>query len=254
MPPTFVALGSPSLVGGSLTATATRDWSGGSLSTSEFSKCIVIERSPLFYLPQSFLHLLFGTMEQMSRRPGWDRNPLSSLLPPVRIAVPAEPKPDEFAGPLLPGDPGTGPDPAEEPARVETPTPTAEPSQAGFSRPQFSTDVVYYGAPTCGPQEVEIEIMGPPEAQSVVVFLRLAEEGGPGRSEWAAEAMTPLGYAMYLYTFQSEGGAVPLGEFAEAMLQTQFVATDAQGNEVGRSEVFSQVMFLPCGAPGILGP
>ena len=259
VPSQFVSLGTPAPIGAFVTATATRDWTGGALSTSEFSKCVVVERSPLWYLPESFVALISRTMEQMSGRPGWGRSLLGRLLPIVRLAQPAQPMPELFAGPLLPGDPGTGPDPAEEPVEEATPTPTAEPSVAGFSRPVFSTDAFYYGASTCGPNEVDVEIMAPPgPVRSVVIFLRLAEAEGLGRTDWAAKAMTPIGGGTYRHSIHSEDGQVPTGEFSEAMLQVQFVATDAQGKELARTEVLPGVMLLPCavppGVPGAIGP
>jgi parallel beta-helix repeat protein len=172
----------------------------------------------------------------------------ASFLPPVEMAEPAGPRPDEFAGPLLPADPGIGPDPAEEPVEEAEPTPTPTPPVGALSAPRFSTDSFYYEGSSCGPMTVDIEVTAlDPQIRSVVMFYRLAEMDGSGRSDWDSRAMNPSSQGVFRQTIHSMGGDVPLGAFLKSYLQVQFVATGVQGDEVARSDVISEVMLLPCG-------
>jgi hypothetical protein len=141
---------------------------------------------------------------------------------------------------------GTTPTPA--PAG---PTPTLAAGLADISAPEYSTTSLYYhraalAGGSCGDDRVTIQVSaGDPRIQSIVMFFRMAEADGSGRTEWSAEAMNPLGGGNYSRTLASAD--IPdVGAFVASALQVQFVATDAAGSEVARSQVFSDVMLVPC--------
>ena len=88
--------------------------------------------------------------------------------------------------------------------------------------------------------------MDPGSPPSVVLFFRLAEVDGPGRTDWNAEAMNPMGGGLYRRSLT--GSAIPgSGDYPASFLQVQFVATNGQGDEVGRSDVTSGPGLARCG-------
>jgi hypothetical protein len=64
--------------------------------------------------------------------------------------------------------------------------------------------------------------------------------------------MNPLGEGYFRFSLSIEGDVPEFTSFTEAVLQLQFVATDQGGNEVGRTDVFSDISVEAC-APGITG-
>lgn len=141
---------------------------------------------------------------------------------------------------------------------THTPTPEAAPSTSTpmpaalvLSDPEFSTDTFYYSraaavARTCGDEQVTVMTMASdPRITSVVLFFRLAQVDGPGRTEWSGEAMNPQGGGGYSRVLGPED--IPgYSDFGESHLQVQIVATDSDGAEVGRTEVFAEVRLLQC--------
>lgn len=137
------------------------------------------------------------------------------------------------------------------PTPTATVTPTATAAGASLSDPSFSTDTFYYrraalAGASCGDEEETIMTTAHDRRiQSVVLFFRLAEDGGTGRTDWTAVAMNPQGEGGFARTLASE--EIPgFAEFEESFLHVQLVATDAGGNEIARTEVLSEVMLLPC--------
>jgi hypothetical protein len=114
--------------------------------------------------------------------------------------------------------------------------------------PELSTHELYYRGAGCGPKEVTFRIhSGHPEAESVVLFYRL-KDGAGGRTTAFSEgvAMNPAEDGWYAFDLAAE--SVPdFAMFDEAVLQYQFVLTDAAGQILGRSPVYSDVAFGACG-------
>lgn len=137
---------------------------------------------------------------------------------------------------------------------VPTATPTDEPAQiAVFGAPQYDEMELFYRG-TCGPKQLTVEIMtADPEVYSVVVFFRLRDQSSQATTEWTSAAMSPLGDGYFRIMLSVEGDVPDFTRFPQAYLQLQFVATDQGGDEVGRTDVFSDVTVESCGAAGISG-
>jgi hypothetical protein len=127
-----------------------------------------------------------------------------------------------------------------------TATPTAEPVQPVFGAPQYSDLSVYYRGVSCGPKQLTVEIMiSDPETYSVVVFYRLRDQGSQGTTEWTSAAMSSLGDSYFRYVLSIE--SMPdFASFVASFLQLQFVATDEGGEELARTDVFSDVSVEYC--------
>lgn len=135
-----------------------------------------------------------------------------------------------------------------------TPTPTDEPAQtAVFDAPQYDEMELFYRG-TCGPKQLTVEIMThDPDVYSVVVFFRLRDQSSQATTDWISAAMSPLGDGNFRFSLSVEGDIPGFASFLQSFLQVQFVATDQDGNEVGRTDVFSDVTVESCGAAGISG-
>jgi hypothetical protein len=85
-----------------------------------------------------------------------------------------------------------------------------------------------------------------PTGTSIVLFYRLMDEGG-GRTTPFSEgaAMQPQGDGYFSYELMAEDVADFLN-FDQAVLQYQFVLTNAAGEVIGRSPVYSDVSFQAC--------
>jgi hypothetical protein len=128
-----------------------------------------------------------------------------------------------------------------------TATPTDEPAQiAVFGAPQYSDRSVYYRGVSCGPKQLTIDVMfSDPEAYSVVIFYRLRDQSSQGTTEWSSAAMSSLGDGYFRYMLSIE--SMPeFDSFLASFLQVQFVATDAGGEELARTDVFSDVSVEYC--------
>jgi hypothetical protein len=76
-----------------------------------------------------------------------------------------------------------------------------------------------------------------PAPTDVVMFFRLAEMDGPGRTEWAALAMNPIGEDVFRRTLNSETDIPGYDTYVHSWLQVQFVANRPGGAEAARSPV-----------------
>lgn len=135
------------------------------------------------------------------------------------------------------------------PAVTETPTPTPTPAPAAFGDPRPSAGAFFYGRDTCGPKQVTVDVQlmgGDPEVgpYDALMFFRLAEMNGPGRTEWSAMAMNPTGDDMFTETLDSQSDIPGFNMWVSSWLQVQFVAEDAQGVEIARSPVFPMLSEL----------
>lgn len=106
---------------------------------------------------------------------------------------------------------------------------------------------LYYRG-SCGPRQLVININATdPEAYSVVVFFRLADQSSSNKTEWTAMAMSPQGDGNFTITLTVESDVPLYWSYLQSFLQLQFVATSQSGEEVGRSPVYSEVTVERCG-------
>jgi hypothetical protein len=113
--------------------------------------------------------------------------------------------------------------------------------------PELSTQELFYRGVSCGPKTVMFDIQSlDPEGKSVVLFYRLMDEASGESTEFnPGVAMRPVGDGFFTYELMAED--VPdFLMFDSAMLQYQFVLTDAAGMVLGRSPVYSDVSFMVC--------
>jgi CSLREA domain-containing protein len=126
------------------------------------------------------------------------------------------------------------------------PTPSTTVAALRFLQPKLSTDhFFYYG--TCSPQQVmfQIGVSDPAQVFSMGLFVRSKEKSSGTLNPWGSFAMIPAGGGKYTFTLMS--GDVPnYSAFTEAWLQYQFVANDAGGNPILRSDVFSEITLSRC--------
>jgi titin len=129
-----------------------------------------------------------------------------------------------------------------------TPMIATLPPSGVFLPAAVSTDHFYYRGIGCGTHELRIEVQAvdPSAVASVGLFYRLRDQEGEGTSDWSeGMPMTPRGGGMYALTLVSE--EIPgFTAFDEAWLQYQFIALDAAGAIIGRSEVLSDVQLSVC--------
>ena len=118
--------------------------------------------------------------------------------------------------------------------------------------PMFDTNMFYYGS--CDPQQVMVEYMADYEdIFNVVMFYRLQDVETETKTEWTAVSMNAIGNDYYGRSLTS--AEIPDHTmYANSYVQLQFVVTNAEGEQISRSEVFEHMLMLSqCGrapAPG----
>jgi hypothetical protein len=146
------------------------------------------------------------------------------------------------------GEPTPTPSPEATLTATLTPTDTATPAAPSISDPDYSALTFFYESGACGPKDLTIDVEAPsPAIYSVVLFYRLADAEGSDRTDWTSVAMNPIGEGLYRRSLHSESDIPDFASFLKAFLQLQFVATDSNGDEVTRTEVFSDVTLQGCG-------
>jgi hypothetical protein len=137
-----------------------------------------------------------------------------------------------------------------------TPTPTPTPTALSFIDPWISTDHLYY-APSfsnyqCDPVEAEFRVglSSLDGVANVLLFVRLKEQSSGILGEWAdGIPMSPAGDGRLNAMVYAEN--IPGADtFGESWVQYQFVALNAAGDALARSEVFWNLTFSPCGYRG----
>jgi len=131
-------------------------------------------------------------------------------------------------------------------------TPTPTPAMISFGKPTVSTETLYFPGPNtrlaCGPKEVKFQIglSSVEGVANVLFFARLKEQSTGKLGAWSdGVSMTPIGNNQYEITLWAEN--IPeVRAFTEAWLQYQFVALDAAGQVIVRSEVFWNITLLRC--------
>ena len=113
--------------------------------------------------------------------------------------------------------------------------------------PVLSTQEVFYRGAGCGPRQAGFQIQSfDPEGVNVGLFVRLRDPRsgrttpfGPGL------AMRPLGEGFFAYDLPAE--SLPeFTTFDQAVLEYQFVLTNAAGEVIARSPTYSDLAFGVC--------
>jgi CSLREA domain-containing protein len=129
------------------------------------------------------------------------------------------------------------------PASTMTFTPFADPAE------------IFYGR-GCTPDRVRIgvEIGDPPEPVSyVLLFVRLFDPKTGQKGPWSG-GLSMQASAKNMYFSDVDADDVPeYQQFADAVLQYQFVAYDKTQEVLGRSGVYGDVSVKRCGVPGRTG-
>jgi CSLREA domain-containing protein len=139
-------------------------------------------------------------------------------------------------------------------AMTEVSPAAATPMPAGLTFTPFADPAeIFYGRGGCTPNEVRIgvEIGDPPEPVSyLLLFVRLFDPETGEKSDWGGGfTMLSSGENTYFYDLLAED--VPhYQDFADAILQYQFVAYNGAQAEIGRSEVYGDIAFKRCGVAG----
>jgi hypothetical protein len=140
--------------------------------------------------------------------------------------------------------------PSFTPTLVPSNTPTGVP---GLVFSPKVTPPVYPYLRNCNPGlklDFSLMLSGPFKVHGVVLFLRLKNQSTGAETPWNdGMSMDMQGNGMYhtmIGLLQIPSLADLSRSEAKAWLEYQFVATDSQGNPLGRSPVFSDVMLIPC--------
>jgi hypothetical protein len=135
-------------------------------------------------------------------------------------------------------------------ASATTPAP---PVAAGFSLLSASTDHFYYGASTCGPTSVrlEVQVSDAQQIHDVLLFFKLRNKNSGNYTDWSdGTDMQAEGNGKY--TISLVGNSIAASASGNDWLIYQFVGTGAENKPAGRSQVYSDISFSICGR-GIFG-
>ncbi len=132
---------------------------------------------------------------------------------------------------------------------IPTSTPTATPTSlptGGVTVERVSTNLVYLGDSSCGPNEVTIlaRATAPKGITVVVLFYRFST--GSSSSAFQSVAMNPIGGDLYQATLNPTSllGGVP---FDQATLQYQIVIQQNDGDTSLRTQVIADIAVQACG-------
>lgn len=189
-------------------------------------------------------------------------NPFASATPTISPAptgtttqtftpIPTQPTPTFTLTPTLIGfkTPTFTPEPGTEPA-TRTPIITSTssiiiPTQVleGFAWVKLSTNEFYLGR--CEPASVEFtaQVAQPDKAPFVVLFVRLKSVVTGSTSRWTDLGMTNLGAGTFTHTLVPDE-IKSLSSFEQPWVQYQLVAAAAGGKEVGRTQIFDELLRL----------
>lgn len=138
------------------------------------------------------------------------------------------------------GEPTSIPD---EPTRSPEPTATETPASTTIFTPLFEPAVFHFVGRDCPVQSATIRVMVEPwdTVTNTVLFLRFSDDAIGYDSGWdAGHSMRSEGSGWYRYIVTSEG----LPDFSSEVnlvVRTQFVATNAEGEQVARSPVYTEL-------------
>jgi hypothetical protein len=107
------------------------------------------------------------------------------------------------------------------------------------------SDEVFYKGKQCLPVSAKFtaQVASPGNAAFVVLFVRFKSKQSGATSEWTSITMQNMGAGTFVHNLvPMEMKAVDL--FENAWVQYQFVATDVNSKEVGRTDIFSERLTL----------
>ena len=138
-------------------------------------------------------------------------------------------------------------------------TPTATITPTGMPRPftvQKSGDQFYFGAASCGPNAItlEVQVSDPVQVQDVTLFFHLRDKASGNKTAWNnGLGMQAEGGGKFKVTVQA--ASIPAYDaFPESLFFYQFAGTNASRAVVQRSDVYSDISLSACGAyiaPGV---
>lgn len=136
--------------------------------------------------------------------------------------------------------------PASTPTLTLTSTSTPRPT-GGVTVERISTNLVYLGGSTCGPQEVTIlaRVTAPNGIKVVVLFYRF--QAGNSSSDFQSIGMKSIGGDLYEVTLNPTsllGGVI---SFDQATLQYQIVVQQNDGDTSIRTSVLADIAVQACG-------
>jgi len=139
--------------------------------------------------------------------------------------------------------------PAQVTVEVGEPTPTLTHTvtQSGLQfSPYLSGLELHYGGCTPDKLDFTVDISGPANAASVLLFVRLKDQASGKLSDWnGGFVMSPLGNGKFW--FQLSSIKIPdYDKYPSAWLNYQFAALDTKGAVLARSDVYYNVVLTRC--------
>ncbi|HMX19120.1 MAG TPA: hypothetical protein PKC52_07655 [Anaerolineales bacterium] len=127
-------------------------------------------------------------------------------------------------------------------ATLDTPTPSVE--MKGFVSVNVSTKEFFKDA-ECQPTSVKFvaQVADSAGTAFVVLFVRFKSKQTGTTSEWTSIGMSTIGAGTYTYELKPEE-MKGVDSFKNPWVQYQFVATNADANEIGRTGIFSERLSL----------
>lgn len=172
-------------------------------------------------------------------------SPTAMPMPTSPAAAAASPTPVPVTATSTPLAPSPAASPTGQPASA-TPLPTQTPTASSvLSAPTPSSTQVYYNNNACGPRQLTLSVVvSDPQVYSVFLFVRLKEKSSGDKTDWNdGIPMSAQGNGTFQTTLLTQD--IPgYAAYAEAWLQYQFVATDAQQNNLARSPVYAETITL----------
>lgn len=128
---------------------------------------------------------------------------------------------------------------------LSAPTPITP--TGGFESVELSPGLIYYG--TCQPNftRMTVKVEHPEDVRRVYIFFRLESGKKPGdTTPWTGSTTRNDGGGYFLYTLRAN--QIPeRRNFLRAYVHYQFVAENAEGEIIGRTQVFMRNLILePC--------
>ena len=124
----------------------------------------------------------------------------------------------------------------------DTPTPGVE--MKGFVSVNISSKEFFKGA-ECQPTSVKFvaQVADSAGTAFVVLFVRFKSKQTGTNSEWTSIGMSTIGAGTFTYELTPDE-MIGVDSFENPWVQYQFVATNADANEIGRTGIFSERLSL----------
>jgi len=127
------------------------------------------------------------------------------------------------------------------------PDDTSIPENIGFSSVTISEKAIYWGSCQPGISRVTAVVTEPKEVFSVVIFVRLRELNTTDSTPWSrGDAMNDSGDGTFTYNLNADK-IDGHKNYRKAWVFYQLVATDTDGEVIGRTQVYTQSLSIgPC--------